>query len=629
MKKFMLSNINRGLYPVFVLIGLLSAFFSGCNNQPTSYFIENRVVTPIHFNVDQFEIEGDLGSFKHEFASTEIENELQIITLTLKSDQAASPPKFNVKWNIPSLDIYQYWNSNIRTDKVTYYGNDVRSRASSQVPLISYMNNGDQNRFTLALSDALNKINTYSWLREEDSKFYFSVELFSEPHHKIKEYELEFRIDRRDIPFYTAVNECTNWWAEMENYNPAPVPDMAKMPMYSTWYSFHQNLDVEEVIKECKLGKEIGLEAVIVDDGWQTMDNKRGYAYTGDWEPDRIGNMNAFVDSLHAFDMKVLLWYSLPFIGEKAKLYDQFKGMYLHHWESQGTWVLDPRYPKVREHIINTYETALINWKLDGFKLDFLGWFYADEKTDLSAQNGRDYASVNEATDKLMTDIMLRLRKLKPDIMIEFRQPYIGPLMRKYGNMFRAADCPNMEVVNRVRTTDLRISSGNTAVHSDMFVWHKDEPVESAALQILNILFSVPQLSVKLDSIPEVHFKMAAFWMKYWKENREVLLDGHFIPSDPGALYPVLRSSKNNKEIIALYTDQFVNIDAAETDAIDFINAKASTDIIVNFKFNFGEANVLVFDCFGENLQEYSIKIKEGPIKFSAPPSGYIQLKRI
>jgi alpha-galactosidase len=601
---------------------------SGCNSSSPTYNIIKNEIIAIPFNMDQIEIEGELGSFNHEFSSIEIEDGLQIITLRLTSDVAASPPKFSVKWNFPSIDIYQFWNSNIRTDKVTYYGNDVRSRASSQVPLICYLNSGDQNRFTVALSDALNKINTYSWLKEEDANIYFDVELFSEPHHKIKEYNIEFRIDRRDIPFYQAANECTDWWAEMENYKPALVPDLARMPMYSTWYSFHQNLDVEEVIKECRLGKEIGLEAVIVDDGWQTMDNKRGYAYTGDWKPDRIGNMNAFVDSLHAFDMKVLLWYSLPFIGEKAKLFEQFKGKYLHHWESQGTWVLDPRYPEVREHIINTYETALTDWKLDGFKLDFLGWFYANEKTDLSANNGRDYASVNEATDKLMTDIMLRLRKLKPDIMIEFRQPYIGPLMRKYGNMFRAADCPNMEVVNRVRTTDLRISSGNTAVHSDMFMWHKDEPAESAALQILNILFSVPQLSVKLDSIPNDHFKMAAFWMKYWKENREILLDGHFIPSDPGALYPVIRSSKESKEIIALYTDQFVNIDAVEIDAIDFINAKASNEIIANFEVDFGKTNVLVFDCFGEKVQEYSIEIEKGPINFLAPPSGYIQLKR-
>jgi len=257
MKKIILTNAigQVGLFLVF--LGLVVFFLVGCDQSSPSYSIEKREFKAIPFTFDQIEIEGDLGSFSHEFSSNESENGLQIVTLKITSDQAASPPKFKVKWNIPSLDIYQYWNSNIKTDKVTYYGNDLRSRASSQVPLISYMNSGDQNRFTLALSDALNKINTYSWLREEDSKFYFSIELFSEPHHKIKEYELEFRIDRREIPFYQAVKECTEWWAGMENYKPASVPDLARMPMYSTWYSFHQNLDVEEVIKECRLLKMI------------------------------------------------------------------------------------------------------------------------------------------------------------------------------------------------------------------------------------------------------------------------------------------------------------------------------------------------------------------------------------
>ena len=309
-------------------------------------------------------------------------------------------------------------------------------------------------------------------------------------------------------------------------------------------------------------------------------------------------------------------------------MYNQFKGKYLHHWESQSTWVLDPRYPEVREHIIKTYETALIEWNLDGFKLDFLGWFYADEKTDMTARNGRDYASVNEATDRLMTDIMSRLKDIRPNIMIEFRQPYIGPLMRKYGNMFRAADCPNMEIVNRVRTTDLRIASGNTAVHSDMFMWHKEDPVESAALQILNILFTVPQLSVKLDSIPEEHFKMVKFWIKYWKENKEILLDGDFIPKNPGALYPVLKSSKINKEIIAVYDDQILKIGNPELTEIDVVNAKGSTEIILDFDFDFGKTKILIYDCLGIVQEEHTINIQAGMIKIIAPLSGLIQLKK-
>ena len=607
---------------------IVLAFMSGCNtnDQKVQRFETKEQIKTIPFTYEQVRIKGETGSFKAKITSKEISPGLELISLSLTSEQLAVPPKINLEWSFPSIDICRFWNSNIQTDKVTYYRNDIRSRASSQVPLISFINSSDQNRFTFALSDALNKINTNTWLREEDSKFYCNIELFSEPHPPIKHYTIDIRIDRRSIPYYKSISESTDWWAAMANYTPATVPEIARMPMYSTWYNFHQNLDVDEVIKECKIGKKIGLEAVIVDDGWQTMDNKRGYAYTGDWLPERIGDMKTFVDSLHAFDMKILLWYSMPFIGEKAKLFERFKGKYLHHWESQGTWVLDPRYPEVREHIINTYETALADWNLDGFKLDFLGWFYADEKTDMTARNGRDYASVNEATDQLMTDIMSRLRAIKPDIMIEFRQPYIGPLMRKYGNMFRAADCPNMEIVNRVRTTDLRIASGNTAVHSDMIMWHNEDPVESAALQILNVLFSVPQLSVKLDSIPEDHFIMVKFWISYWKENKDVLLDGEFIPENPGALYPVLRSSKSNREIISVHDDQVVKISNNELTEINVVNAKGSTSVVLDFENDFGKTVIYIYDCSGNLRAEYSKDIQTGVVKIIVPPSGLIKI---
>lgn len=604
----------------FLLILVFSGLLSG-----KTYSQVNAV--PFTFN--QIQTEGDLGSFVIEFSSMQLEEGLEIVHIELNSDYAAVPPTFKLKWDFPSTGISQFWNSKISTDKVTYYINDVQSRASSQVPLIDFIGNQDQNRFLFAFSDALNKINTTTWLREEDRRFYCEVELFSEPHPAINNYHLDIRIDRRNTPFYKAISESTQWWADMEYYIPAPVPNEAKLPMYSTWYSFHQNLDFNEVVRECRLGKEIGLEAVIIDDGWQTMDNKRGYAYTGDWEPDRIGNMKAFVDSIHSIGMKVLLWYSLPFIGEKAKIFPKFEGKYLHHWESQGTWVVDPRYPEVREHIINTYETALKEWQLDGFKLDFLGWFYADEKTDMTTDNGRDFASVNEATDKLMTDIMSRLKAIKPEIMIEFRQPYIGPLMRKYGNMFRAADCPNMAIVNRVRTTDLRIASGNTAVHSDMFVWNELETVEDAALQILNILFSVPQLSVKLDSINEDQFQMAKFWINYWKENREVLLDGIFQPEQPAALYPIIRATKNQKTIVGLYNKQLVSIMEESNSLIDIVNASGSDEIVIDLINSLGPCSIEISNCMGKIEEVKKINLKTGLYKFKCPLSGLIQIRQL
>ncbi|MBA3845513.1 MAG: alpha-galactosidase, partial [Planctomycetes bacterium] len=57
------------------------------------------------------------------------------------------------------------------------------------------------------------------------------------------------------------------WWAAMPGYAPSAVPDLGRLPMYSTWYSFHQRLEVDAVVRECAAAKALGCEAVIVDDG--------------------------------------------------------------------------------------------------------------------------------------------------------------------------------------------------------------------------------------------------------------------------------------------------------------------------------------------------------------------------
>ena len=89
---------------------------------------------------------------------------------------------------------------------------------------------------------------------------------------------------------------------------------------------------------------------------------------------------------------------------------------------------------------------------------------------------------------------MTKLREVNPDICIEFRQGYTGPLMQTYGNMLRVGDCPIAAMNNRVGILNLRSLREKTAVHSDMLMWNEKDSVESAALQFINVLYGVPQI---------------------------------------------------------------------------------------------------------------------------------------
>ncbi len=583
---------------------------------------------PYTIGEDAFSVDGDLGAFTAQTDLEEVGEGLFELRVSIEAPQAGEPPEFRLSWSLPASDIAGFWNTNLGLDRVNYYRNSVESRSTSGAPVLSLYNPADINRITVGVSDALNPVGLRSYVREEDARFYFILTFCSERMPATTSYEATIRIDLRGIPYYDALAGVTSWWAEQPGYEPAPVPDGALLPVYSTWYSFHQNLDVAEVMAELTLAADLGYEVVIVDDGWQTLDSQRGYRYTGDWLPERIPDMKGFVDSVHDLGMKFMLWYSVPLVGEESENFQRFRGKYLRHWTSQGAYVLDPRYPDVREFIIGTYLQAMADWGLDGFKLDFIGMLAANDTTVLSAGGGRDYASVNEAADRLMTDVMARLREVNPEILIEFRQPYIGPLMRKYGNMFRGVDAPNNAWANRAEVTDVRLLAGNTAPHSDMFMWHPEEPVEAAALQFLNVLFAVPQLSVKLTEYPPAHQAMVRTWTRYWKENRETLMKGAFIPSSPASVYPVLVSHLDGKAIAGVYADAVAILPDQEFKEVDLINAKASRTLILELTRPMGAVDVSVFDVEGALTDQHRRTLGANIHKFEVPPSGRVEIRK-
>jgi alpha-galactosidase len=608
------------LFKAALVAGLLPFLgFSPAPSVPPRFTLAGHEVTVV----------GDLGGFALTVEREVLEPGVEVAHLRLRSETAAEPPEFALEWSFPSHDVqgqwttWAYFNKTINPD---WGPTRVVSKLASQAPVMSLFGSGDRNRLTFAASDALNTVVLHGAVREENARNYAGIRFFTERHRAVSEIELEVRFDARDVPYFEALSGVSDWWASHPGYEPAPVPEVARLPMYSTWYSYHQSLDLPAILGEVETAKELGYEAIIIDDGWQTLDSRRGYAFTGDWRPERIPEMRDFVDGVHERGMKLLLWYSVPLVGERSETFATFRGKYLRYWNGQGAYVLDPRYPEVRAHIIDTYRDAMRDWGIDGFKLDFMGFFVATDSTVLEARDGRDYASVNEATDRLMSDVMSALRAENPEIMIEFRQGYVGPLMRKYGNMFRAGDSPNSAIDNRIRTVDLRTLSGTTAVHSDMLMWSYDESVESAALQIENILFSVPQMSVRLADIPPDHFEMIRFWTAYWRENRGVLIDGRFLPTGPLQGYPIVTATDGTKRIIALYTDAVARVDVPEA-RIDVVNATLGERVILDVGAGRAAFDYLVRDALGREWGRGTLEGR-GAIRVEMPPAGLLELTR-
>ena len=547
------------------------------------------------------------------------ENDVLIYDLRFHAENPCSPERITVEFNIPYVDAYSLWNShcglvrNVLPDWRPEH-QVSKSRLASGAPIQSVISQDGNNVFTLSVADAKTPIEISTATEDVNKSCLCRIVFFTIPIGKISEYKTQIIIDKRKIPFYEAVEAVVERMRLGEQY----VPAAARLPMYSTWYNFHQNITDDVLIAECKRAYELGMRSIIIDDGWQTENNGGGYAYCGDWRvcKSKINDMRKLVDKIHNIGMKVILWYSVPYVGKHSEVWESFRGKYLDSEEKEWN-CLDPRFPEVREYLTGIYEKAALEWGLDGFKLDFIDAFELTEYSDKSG-TGRDFESLEDAIECLLSDITAKLKQINPDIMIEFRQTYIGPVVTQYGNMIRVGDCALDAFINRVSVLDLRMTSGRAAVHSDMIIWNNKESNESAAKQLIAVLFGVPQISVKLSEITAEHQKVLAFWLDFWCKHSRTLQDGRLKIYNPEANYSMAESELDGEKICVCYSRNIVEYSGGRLIAV---NGTGENFIAVRANGNF---SYTILNCKGEELGN-GTKVIESIEVFDVPESGLIE----
>ncbi len=529
------------------------------------------------------------------------DGDLLFVELNIDFDEPTVPEEVSILWHFSVEDCYSTWNPSdlgIHGLDFEWGFKSVQSRLASWMPIQSLISKNGATKLLIALSDVDTPTFIGTGIREENATVACIVKFFTKPISPTKHYSAVIRLDTRNIPYYDSIYDAVDWWENECGYESAYVPESARMPMDSLWYSFHQMLSREEILKECKASYEIGLKTVIIDDGWQTDDNNRGYAFCGDWQvaPGKMGDMKALVSDIHKIGQKVMLWYSVPFVGIHSKKYEELKDFFLDGCDGgEGTFVLDPRYKKVRDYLVETYKNAVLSWGLDGLKLDFIDSFVLKGKS-LEPDARRDCSSLEDGLHALMSEITSTLKAVNPEIMIEFRQSYVGPSIRKYGNMLRVGDCPCDMLKNRVGVVNLRLTSGKTAVHSDMLMWNTNDTAENAALQFTSILYSVPQISVRVDKQPKEHLLMLKHYIKLWYGNKDVLLDGKLTALNPESNYSIVTSTLGDKSITTVYTCPIVEI---ETQQAIIVNASMHNSLIIK---NADGKKYKTVNCMGDVL---------------------------
>lgn len=558
----------------------------------------------------------------------EISESIEEISISALARNAAVPPEFSVSAVIPQKDIYYLWNvfNEDRNQIGPDWGRHNHTHLAVGLPVYCLHNGSNDNRLTVSCSEVIRDVNTKIGLREEGCNILLQIVYFKTPEAPLQSYETKILLDARGRFWSDCVRDGVEWMTHEAEIKPLSPPVDAFAPLYSTWYQFHQNVSDKEIEKECLIAAQLGMKNIIVDDGWQTDDNNRGYAFCGDWQvsKNRFPDFAEHVRKVKESGMNYMLWYSLPLIGNKSRNYARFKDKFLYEDRDKG--ILDPRFPEVREFLIGTFENALTEYGLDGFKLDFIDRFNIGSDDPAIKENyaGRDIKALPEAVNILMNGIYRRLRAIKPDILIEFRQSYMGPAIRQYGNILRAGDCPGDARGNRQRISTLRLASGETAVHGDMLEWNVKETPENAAKAILSSMFGVVQYSLMLSELPADHLKMVRHWFDFLEDHRETLLKSDFRPYHPEAGYPLIEAVSDKERIYAVYLDNFPVIIEESSCPAFVINSTGKGMVYVDLEEK-TTRQADIFNTFGEKTGEVSVT--HGINKLDIPVSGYALIK--
>ncbi|MGE9295155.1 MAG: glycoside hydrolase family 36 protein [Puniceicoccales bacterium] len=585
-------------------------------------------ISPQRITLDSIRAIDEKANFSATVTTEEVSANVFDYHIQIDFGQSIKPPPMQIDWYVPIVDIVGKWHPTIGSDRslTANWVTTIKTYATLGAPVVAFFSAKGINRHTFALSDAINPIGIRTQVEEENATINCRIVLFDSEWPEIDSYKITIRIDEQHSPYHKAIGDIGQWWSAMPPYKPAPVPDSAYEPVYSTWYSFHQKLSAEEVEANCSWSNKLGCKSVILDDGWQTEDNNKGYAFCGDWEvaQSKFPDFRSHVARVREIGMQYLVWFSVPFIGPKSRTWETYQEKVLPKDPVGSAACLDPRFASVRQMIIDCYRNAVNDWNIDGLKLDFVDRFTAEKPVEAKDETA-DMVSVPAAADRLFTDVMAQLRELKPDVLIEFRQAYIGPAMRKYGNIFRAHDCPNDALSNLTRTIDLRLLSGNTAVHSDMVMWNANESVEHAAMQLWATLFSVPQISVKHDAIPGDHEQMLATFLQFWQQRQKLLMHGQLNPKYPQFLYPSVHIENEQEELIAAYQDNHV-IEIAVQDPsrkLTIVNATHHPHIIADTKGSEREQAMKIYNCMGECVGQTTLSNSSSIQKIEIPSAGF------
>ncbi|WP_203567511.1 glycoside hydrolase family 36 protein [Aestuariimicrobium ganziense] len=377
-----------------------------------------------------------------------------------------------------------------------------------------------------------------------------------------------------------AVEQVITRLAASTGVEPLPLPEAASEPVFSTWYTYTQDVKDELVRQDARLSAELGCRSLFIDDGWQTGAHGRGYGGTGDWVPDtdKFPDLKATIAAAREAGVATVLWIAPLLLGHFSHAHERMRPYAPSELTGLNAQVLDPRHAEVREFVADTCRRVVADHGAAGLKIDFLNNAMAYQGTESAG----DIADVGVAMQAMLAQVRQALSEVLDDEpIIEFRQPYVSPAITADGNCLRVGDCPADAWVNRVASIDLRLFVRGAVVHSDPLMWAPEAGADAVAQQFLSTFFSVPQVSMPLPTLSDEQRASVTHHVGLWRAWRQPALFGDMKVAGVEMGYTTASATLDRRAVVAAFRPEPLLLDDLAADEVLVLNAQPGDRVLL------------------------------------------------
>ncbi|WP_382308180.1 alpha-galactosidase [Herbiconiux sp. UC225_62] len=318
-------------------------------------------------------------------------------------------------------------------------------------------------------------------------------------------------------------------------------PSTARPLVLNTWEAVYFDHDLERLGRLAELAARVGVERVVLDDGWFSG-RRDADAGLGDWNVDAAiwpQGLAPFVERVRQHGMQFGLWFEPEMVNLDSDLAREHPDWLLAPSEgvglpSRNQYVLDIGKPEVADYLLERID-ALV----DEYAIDYIKW---DHNRDLSeavsrgtGADGGDRPGVRRQTLALY-DLLDELRRRHPGLEIETCSGGGGRIdlgILERTDRVWASDCNDpVERLEIERWTSLLLPPELIGSHLGAAQAHTTSRVTSAPFRLASALFAHSGIEWDLTDCSDEELEQIATWSAMYREFRSLVHGGRVVNAD-------------------------------------------------------------------------------------------------